>query len=90
MLLMILTAFIVGLFLGTTGKLKFVRKFKPVTVITVLLLFFMGYEIGNDDTLISKLPEIGFKALLIAVFSVMGSIIFTAFYEKLLKRSDKK
>ncbi len=86
MLFFILGAFAFGMFLGYKGKLKFLKKYKPVTVVTVLLLFFMGYEIGGNDELFSRLSEIGLIALLIAIFAILGSFIFTAFLEKLMKK----
>jgi len=86
MLFFILGAFTFGMFLGYKGKLKFLKKYKPVTVVTVLLLFFMGYEIGGNDELFSRLSEIGLIALLIAIFAILGSFIFTAFLEKLMKK----
>ncbi|SHE31166.1 Membrane protein of unknown function [Marinitoga hydrogenitolerans DSM 16785] len=90
MLWIILISFLTGLILGMKGKFIFIKKFKPVTIITVLLLFFMGFEIGSDQNLISKLPEIGYLALLIAIFSILGSVILTTLYEKMFIRSDKK
>jgi len=90
MMVGILIAFSIGLFLGLKGRLKWLKKIKPVLWSTVLLLFFMGYEIGNDDTLISQIQEIGFTALYIAVFSIIGSILFTSIYEKFFKKEKTK
>ncbi|BBE30838.1 hypothetical protein OSSY52_09790 [Tepiditoga spiralis] len=88
MLYLILFSFIAGLTLGIKGKLRFLKKYKPVTYITVLLLFFMGMDIGANKSLISQLPKIGLLAFFIAIFSIIGSILFTMIYEK--ARSDKK
>lgn len=88
MLYLILFSFIIGLTLGIKGRLKLLKKYKPVTYITVLLLFFMGMDIGSNKSLISQLPEIGFLAFLIALFSILGSVLFTMIYEKI--RRDKK
>ncbi|KUK80952.1 MAG: Uncharacterized protein XD96_1322, partial [Petrotoga mobilis] len=70
MMVGILIAFLIGIFIGLKGWLKWLKKIKPVLWSTVLLLFFMGYEIGNDDTLLFQIKEIGFTALYIAVFSI--------------------
>ena len=51
-----------------------------------LLLGAMGYKIGSDDTLISNLHILGVKALIIAVFAIVFSIIFV----KLFYWRDKK
>jgi len=50
----------------------------------------MGYEIGNDDTLFFQIKEIGFTALYIAVFSIIGSILFTSIYEKFFKKGKSE
>ena len=51
-----------------------------------LLLGAMGYKIGSDDALISNLHILGVKALIIAVFAIVFSIIFV----KLFYWRDKK
>ncbi|MDN5346275.1 MAG: hypothetical protein PWQ73_797, partial [Petrotoga sp.] len=48
MMVGILIAFLIGLLIGFKGRLKWLKKINPVLWSTVLLLFFMGYEIGND------------------------------------------
>ncbi|RLL85295.1 LysO family transporter [Petrotoga sp. Shatin.DS.tank11.9.2.9.3] len=90
MMVGILIAFSIGLFLGLKGQLKWLKKIKPVLWSTVLLLFFMGYEIGNDDVLIFQIKEIGITALYIAVFSIIGSVLFTSIYEKFFKKEKTK
>lgn len=90
MMIGILIAFLIGLFIGLKGWLKWLKKIKPVLWSTVLLLFFMGYEIGNDDSLISQIKEIGLTALYIAVFSIIGSILLTSAYEKFFKKEKSK
>jgi hypothetical protein len=50
----------------------------------------MGYEIGNDESLISQIDEIGLTALYIAVFSIVGSILFTSIYEKFFKKGKSE
>ncbi|MDO7975550.1 LysO family transporter [Oceanotoga teriensis] len=90
MLKYILIAFVVGLILGINKKFLFFKKLKPVTFITLLLLFFMGYEIGNDSELISQLSNIGILAFFIAVFSIFGSVLFTGIYDKFRNKGIKK
>ena len=90
MMLGILIAFIIGLFIGLKGWMKWLKKIKPVLWSTVLLLFFMGYEIGNDESLISQIDDIGLTAFYIAVFSIIGSILFTFVYEKFFKKGKSE
>jgi uncharacterized membrane protein YbjE (DUF340 family) len=90
MLWLILAAFVAGVVLGINQKLLFIKKLKPVSIITVLLLFFMGYEIGSDAQLVSRLPQIGIKAFLTAVFAIAGSVLFTTLYDKMSKKGDGK
>jgi len=82
----ILIAFLIGFLFGLKGKLKWLKKYKSVLLSTVFLLFFMGYEIGNNDALVSQIKEIGVYALYIAIFSILGSVLFTSFYEKFFKK----
>lgn len=82
----ILLAFLIGMILGYKKKLNFLKKYKPVWIVTFLLLFFMGYEIGKDDNLFSRLSEIGYIAFLIAIFTIIGSYFFTSFYEKIINK----
>lgn len=44
------------------------------------LLGVMGYKIGSDDKIISEFPNLGFQALIIAIFSILGSILITKFF----------
>jgi uncharacterized membrane protein YbjE (DUF340 family) len=91
MLYLILIAFVLGFILGMKGKLKFLKKINAVTYITVLLLFFMGYELGSDEKLIKQLSEIGYLSFLIALFAIIGSAILPTIYEKfILNKGDKK
>ncbi|MBM7560198.1 LysO family transporter [Marinitoga litoralis] len=91
MLYLILIAFVLGFIIGMNGKLKFLKKINAVTYITVLLLFFMGYELGSDEKLIKQLSEIGYLSFLIALFAIIGSAILPTIYEKfILNKGDKK
>lgn len=91
MLYLILIAFLIGFLLGMRGKLKILKKWNTVTVVTVLLLFFMGFELGSDKNLIKQLSEIGYLSFLIALFAIIGSALLPTIYEKkFLNKSDKK
>lgn len=51
---------------------------KSMTIILFLMLMALGIEIGANKELLMSLPTLGFKALIIAAFSVLGSILFLA------------
>jgi uncharacterized membrane protein YbjE (DUF340 family) len=91
MLYLILIAFLAGFLLGMRGKLKILKKWNTVTIVTVLLLFFMGFELGSDENLIKQLSEIGYLSFLIALFAIIGSALLPTIYEKIfLNKGDKK
>ncbi|AEX84833.1 Membrane protein of unknown function (DUF340) [Marinitoga piezophila KA3] len=91
MLYLILAAFILGFVLGIKNKFQFLRKWNVVTIVTVLLLFFMGFELGSDKDLIQQLSEIGYLSFIIAVFAILGSALLATIYEKFFfKRNDVK
>ncbi|MEA1884450.1 MAG: LysO family transporter [Thermotogota bacterium] len=85
MLFLILVAFITGLLLGLKKRLRFLSKFKIIPLITLLLLFSMGTEIGQSQEIMSNLDSIGLNAFLIALFAVAGSFFVTLFFLKLVK-----
>ncbi|MFP4461458.1 MAG: LysO family transporter [Thermotogota bacterium] len=85
MLFLILTAFVIGLFLGLKKRLRFLSKFKIIPVITLLLLFSMGTEIGQSQEIMDNLNSIGLNAFLIAIFAVVGSFLVTLFFLKIMK-----
>jgi uncharacterized membrane protein YbjE (DUF340 family) len=88
MLLMILLAFSVGMFLGIRKKLKILTKYKILPILTCVLLFSMGTEIGTSDEIFNNLTSIGFHAFLIAIFAVTGSFLATFIYTKLSKEKN--
>jgi len=73
------------LFAGTLSGYAFsrVKGFNKITdkasiYIIYALLFFMGLSVGTRPEVMKNLAEIGFDALLIALFAIAGSL-FTAF-----------
>jgi uncharacterized membrane protein YbjE (DUF340 family) len=86
-LLMIILAFSAGMFLGIKKRFKTITKYKILPVLTCVLLFSMGTEIGTADEIFDNLASIGLYAFLIALFAVTGSFLMTFIYTK-LKRSD--
>ena len=90
MLFWIFAAFIIGFFVGKKGLLKFILKFNPITYITLILLFFMGYEIGSSKGLIEKIGKIGYLSILLAIASIIGSVLFTTLFDFFFIRKNKE
>lgn len=42
------------------------------------LLGIMGFNIGSDNKILSNFHNLGFQALVISIFSILGSILFTS------------
>lgn len=51
-----------------------------------LLLFLLGVAIGGNRQLLDSLPSLGLQAMLIMLFCVAGSIIFSVLITPLLKK----
>ena len=88
MLFLILVAFITGLLLGLKKRLRFLSKFKIIPLITLLLLFSMGTEIGQSQEIMDNLNSIGLNAFLIALFAVIGSFLVTLIFLKIFKNKN--
>ena len=56
----------------------------------ILLLFSMGIEIGLNKAVIKELPMLGWKAFLIALLSVIFSVIFIHFIVNKIMFSTRK
>lgn len=56
----------------------------------LLLLFIMGVKIGLDDKVFSSLFTIGFKALVISLFTVLFSILAVYIVSKLAFKKEEK
>jgi uncharacterized membrane protein YbjE (DUF340 family) len=83
-LLILLAAFAAGLFFGKKKKMKY----DFLMMSTVVLLFIMGYEIGNNKDLFDSLPSIGWISLLLALAAIFGSVFLTNFV-RFLKKDEK-
>ena len=78
-IIILVAGFLVGLLLQ--GRVKLPTGM--ITLISIcLLLFILGLEIGSNKELLGNLPSMGLIALLVAVFTLLGSITLT----KLLTR----
>lgn len=57
-------------------KLKLKTSFLQTSSL-FFLLGVMGYKIGSDEKIIKEFPNLGFQAIIIACFSILGSILIT-------------
>jgi|GEM_PF-1064328 len=76
-----------GTLLGYCGRVPGVFKKYNGRIQTVclgILLFAIGYEIGNDHRLLMTLGPIGIKAAFISIMSVIGTVIFINITARLL------
>lgn len=88
-MLLIITALILGIIVGYFRVLsdKLIRLTKPVSLIGLLLLIFLlGVKVGNEPRVTQHLGEIGVQGLLIALFTVVGTLIFAIPIEVWLRR----
>lgn len=50
-----------------------------------VLLFIMGFEIGNNDKILANLNQLGLEAILLAGGSIIGSVIMILIFNSYLK-----
>lgn len=82
----------IGIFIGykeiTHVKLlKSINKLQMISLI--ILLFVMGIRIGCDKIVILNIGELGYMATIIAVFSILFSIIMVYLLRKLMLINEK-
>jgi len=78
----VLVVFFSGFFLGRFIKTEWIGKYKVILVLTMLLLFSLGLEIGSNEELFEKIDKILLYGFLIAIAGSLGSFIFGFFFEK--------
>lgn len=59
-----------------------------VTVGLFFLLFSMGTSLGSNAEVMTNLAQIGYQAVLLAVATVIGSIVCVLFFERYILRSN--
>lgn len=58
------------------NRKRWVRLADRLTMWAIyLLLFLLGVAIGTNDVIVKNLPALGFKALLISLGGVLGSVL---------------
>ena len=64
-------------FLIRKVKIRFLNQF--ILTLILALLFLLGYEVGTNEDVVQRFPELGLEAFLIALFATLGSIWFARF-----------
>ena len=60
------------------------------TAFLLLLIFCMGVSIGRNGEILRNLPLLGGKALLFAVFAILGSTLAVSFLSRLFLQKEGK
>jgi len=72
----------IGIVMGYIGLIpeSYLKLLKKIPYVCLLIiLFFMGSKIGLDASIINNIKVIGWKALIIALGSIFGSLAFIRF-----------
>lgn len=83
-----------GIILGyfVRKKLKFLSLSNRLVSISIYaLLFLLGVALGTNDEILVQLPKLGGYAFILAVLSIIGSIILASFlYRRVFKQTEKE
>ena len=60
------------------------------SALLLLLIFCMGVSIGRNGEILRNLPLLGGKALLFAVFAILGSTLAVYFLSRLFLQKEGK
>lgn len=72
-------------------KASMVSVHRFIFITMIILLLFLGAEVGSDPDTLGKIYQLGLQSLVIAVFSVAGSILFLWLMSKIWPiRIEKK
>ncbi len=79
-MLILLSILFIGLFLGyllrKKNKLEKILD-KLIMGAIFLLLFFIGFDVGSNETIIKNIHKIGFNAFLLTLGAVFGTILMS-------------
>lgn len=72
-------------------KKEIANKIDTIQGICLLfLLFIMGVRMGLDDKVISSFLKLGYQAAILAVFSIIFSVIFVRSISKFVSRNSEQ
>lgn len=92
-LLLYLVILVLGGILGYKDKVseKLNKKLNSIqNLCLLLLLFIMGVKIGIDDKVFSSFFTLGFKALVVSIFTVSFSILGVYIVNKIFFKKEEK
>ncbi|OCL28130.1 hypothetical protein U472_02775 [Orenia metallireducens] len=88
---LIVISLVIGMIIGYKGLLP-ENLYSFTDKLTIgglfLLLFTMGIKIGSSSEVVSNLKTLGFKAIVLSLGSVLGSIILLVLFEAKFKGED--
>ncbi|MGB9839213.1 LysO family transporter [Thermovenabulum sp.] len=86
----IFLSLVTGIFLGFFRK-NYIEQRKIDKLINVslfMLLFLMGFKLGVDERVLKNISHIGFKAAMLCIFSIAGSLLILKGVEKKIYEPD--
>ncbi len=86
MIFALIACIVLGMLIGffcRRSKMEWVNK--SITLIVCILLFLIGFEIGANKDIISRLHDLGLEALGIAIATLLGSAALSYMLGLLLK-----
>lgn len=86
MLFILIVLFFAGFFIGRFLKTDWIRKYKILIILTLMLLFSLGVEIGSNDDVVSQLKIILSSSFMISTFAVLGSFVLAILFERMFKK----
>lgn len=89
---LIFACLIGGVALGASGRLPepWLKHTEKLTMLTLfIMLTALGAQVGANAELIANLPVLGWRAFLIAIMAVVGSVSVLWLIERYLLRRDE-
>ncbi len=86
MIFALIACIVLGMLIGffcRRAKMEWINK--SITLIVCILLFLIGFEIGANKDIISRLHDLGLEALGIAIATLLGSAALSYMLGLLLK-----
>ena len=88
---LIIACLIAGVVLGASGRMpegwaKYISSLTTATL--VIMLVALGAQVGANAELTANLPVLGWRALLITIMSVVGSVLALWAIERCLFREE--
>lgn len=89
---LIIACLVAGVALGASGRLpeRWVKHIDKMTMATLfIMLTALGAQVGANDELTANLPVLGWRAFLITILAVTGSVVTLWAIERCLFQGDE-